>query len=503
MRIKERFTVTAVGDLIQMVPFSQRNDPDIQTLVQLMQQSDLTLANNESTVVDRLTFRGPIAHMESDACIADDWANMGIHMVTKANNHTFDCGELGLIQNLQQLRRVGIDYVGTDYNLIEARLARFRGTPKGTVGFVGAYASVSDYSQQFGLPGGEPVIVTEEQLEQLCAMRDSIVARRSEIKAAITEPPKDTEGRVLVFGRVFKLNGAGVEADAEAASIKKRMDHHHNAKGDITSKNNTLGLIVHHGITELQMMQLRAIAGVTATQRNSDTLDAFGIHFKITEKPGEYCYVMNEQDRRDILREVRTGKQFSHFQAFTIHWHQNRFSFQSYSFDHYPADYQIKFAHEVIDNGADFFFAHGVHTLKGVEIYRGKPIFYGLSNFVFQHQLFRSWRDDEAGRALSELTGAVVGDGESNEARWAWLNHPENCEALLVQCDYESGKLSKVLLHPADLGRTPRAGADKGTPKKPSPDVSRDILERVAEYSKPFFTEIRIECGVGIVQLPV
>jgi hypothetical protein len=30
------------------------------------------------------------------------------------------------------------------------------------------------------------------------------------------------------------------------------------------------------------------------------------------------------------------------------------------------------------------FAAQGVHTIKGVEIYKGKPIFYGLSKFVFQ-----------------------------------------------------------------------------------------------------------------------
>ena len=58
-----------------------------------------------------------------------------------------------------------------------------------------------------------------------------------------------------------------------------------------------------------------------------------------------------------------------------------------YSYDHFPADFEIKFAHAAIDNGDDFFLAQGVHTIKGVEIYKGKPIFYGVSNFVFQSGL--------------------------------------------------------------------------------------------------------------------
>ncbi|KFZ12991.1 hypothetical protein V501_03945 [Pseudogymnoascus sp. VKM F-4519 (FW-2642)] len=500
MHIKGSFNAVAVGDLIQMVPFSSRRDPDIQALVELMQGSDITFANNESTITDRLTFRGPIAHMEADKDVAEDWKNMGIDMVTKANNHTFACGDVGLVQNLEELRRVGIEYVGTDYNTAEARLPRFKTTPKGIIGFIGSYAEVEDYSQLYGLPAGEPITVTPEQLEQLREMRNSIVARRDEVNMPIALPQADPEGAVLVFGRLFKIEGVSDEADAEVTLIKKRMEHYYTTKGDITYKNNSLRLNVYQGVTAEQIKQLRAMAGIK-NALDVNTLDAFGIHFRVTPKPGEYTYEMDIQDYRDILREVRSGKQFSEFLSVTIHWHQNRFSFQSYSFDHYPADYQIKFAHGVIDNGADFFFAHGVHTLKGVEIYRGKPIFYGISNFVFQHQQFRSWRDDASGRTPTALEDPIVGDGESNETRWSWLNQPENCEALLVSANYTNGKLSQALLYPVDLGKTPRYGSMIGTPTRPKPEVAQEILSRVAEYSQPFGTTIDIKNGVGIVHV--
>jgi poly-gamma-glutamate capsule biosynthesis protein CapA/YwtB (metallophosphatase superfamily) len=499
MRVKDEFTVTVMGDLIQMVPFSMREDPDIQALVSVTRKADITLANNENTVVDRLTFRGPISHMEAPSEVADDWASMGIAMVSKANNHTFDNGDAGLIQNLEQLRRVGIGYVGTDYNLMEARLARFRTTPKGTVGFVGAYAEVADYSQLFGLPGGDPVIVTKEQLGQLHAMQDSLFARSNEVPNPIDPPNKsDTQGSVLLFGRVFQLADTVDAVTEEAASIKKRLDHHLKARGNPTFKNNTLGLTVHHGVTESQMEQLRKIAG---DGRSGPVLDAFGVHFRVTPQPGELIHEMDEAERREILREVRSSKQFSDFAAFTIHWHQNRFSFQKYSFDHYPPDYQIQFAHQVIDNGADLFFAHGVHTLKGVEIYKGKPIFYGINNYVFQNQRFRSWRDDAEGRRPVSLTGPVVGDGESNESRWAWLQRPENFDAILATSRYFDGKLREVLIHPVDLGVT-RPSSEMGTPRRPTPDVAQRILESVIEYSKPFGTKISIENGLGVIRIP-
>ncbi len=40
----------------------------------------------------------------------------------------------------------------------------------------------------------------------------------------------------------------------------------------------------------------------------------------------------------------------------------------------------------MIDAGADVFVGHGPHVLRGIEIYKGKPIFYSLSNFIFQNE---------------------------------------------------------------------------------------------------------------------
>ncbi len=41
-----------------------------------------------------------------------------------------------------------------------------------------------------------------------------------------------------------------------------------------------------------------------------------------------------------------------------------------------------KWARVVIDAGADAVVGHGPHVLRGVEFYRGRPVFYSLGNFV-------------------------------------------------------------------------------------------------------------------------
>ncbi|MDO5331859.1 MAG: CapA family protein, partial [Bacillota bacterium] len=44
--------------------------------------------------------------------------------------------------------------------------------------------------------------------------------------------------------------------------------------------------------------------------------------------------------------------------------------------------YETEFTHFAIDEGADIIFGHHHHVLKGVDVYKGKPIYYGLGNFV-------------------------------------------------------------------------------------------------------------------------
>ena len=48
------------------------------------------------------------------------------------------------------------------------------------------------------------------------------------------------------------------------------------------------------------------------------------------------------------------------------------------------ADYQREVAHAAIDAGADAILGHHPHLMKGIEVYRGKPVFYSLGNFAIE-----------------------------------------------------------------------------------------------------------------------
>ena len=49
----------------------------------------------------------------------------------------------------------------------------------------------------------------------------------------------------------------------------------------------------------------------------------------------------------------------------------------------HPTTEQRHEAHALIDAGADAIIGHHPHTAQDVEVYRGRPIFYSLGNFIF------------------------------------------------------------------------------------------------------------------------
>jgi poly-gamma-glutamate capsule biosynthesis protein CapA/YwtB (metallophosphatase superfamily) len=65
-----------------------------------------------------------------------------------------------------------------------------------------------------------------------------------------------------------------------------------------------------------------------------------------------------------------------------------------------PLQYMTEIGRAAIDAGADVVMGHGPHDLLPVELYRGRPIYYGLGNLCF--------RAGHGGRAHAHWTGMVV-----------------------------------------------------------------------------------------------
>ena len=52
-----------------------------------------------------------------------------------------------------------------------------------------------------------------------------------------------------------------------------------------------------------------------------------------------------------------------------------------------PAPFIVEFCHACIDAGANVIFGHGSHELRGLEIYKNAPIFYGLNTYIMHNEM--------------------------------------------------------------------------------------------------------------------
>ena len=65
-----------------------------------------------------------------------------------------------------------------------------------------------------------------------------------------------------------------------------------------------------------------------------------------------------------------------------------------------PEPGQVDLAHAAVDAGADLLIGGHAHWPKGMEVYKGKPIFYGVGNFL----LDQSWSEETSTGIFAEVT---------------------------------------------------------------------------------------------------
>jgi poly-gamma-glutamate capsule biosynthesis protein CapA/YwtB (metallophosphatase superfamily) len=423
MKITEPFTFAAVGDIIIRRPVGLMGDAGFQALINVMRAADSTYANMEGPIIDESdpNYHGPPAG--GPKSIIDDLKAMGIRVMTTANNHTMDAGSEGMFMTNRLLDEASITHAGSGKDLATARKAQVGIAPKGTIGVVGMYSiDPSSY------PG----------------------------------PTRYSDARDKWPGlNPLHVTPYNIVAAEHVTSLRKIRDASYAHRSEVTVP----------------------VAPVPANESPNELI-LFGTRYKVGEKVGSLTYTIDQRDLDGIMRSIRVGKQNSDFMVVAIHAHQNSFSYQAYSHDNSTPDFLIELAHKAIDNGADVFVGHGVHALRGVEIYKGKPIFYGVASFV-QHE----------GPAI-EITDP------SRPPVAQQSRQPDNKEVLLTTSRYEGGRLVEVRLYPVDCGIDGTRPVSKaGIPMTPSPEQAHRILKHVQDLSRPFGTTISIEDNVGVIRV--
>jgi poly-gamma-glutamate capsule biosynthesis protein CapA/YwtB (metallophosphatase superfamily) len=199
----------------------------------------------------------------------------------------------------------------------------------------------------------------------------------------------------------------------------------------------------------------------------------------------------NSEDAGRILRNIREAR--AHADLVIVYQHNHVFSNRPFSevFSEglperlAPPAWLKTWTHAEIAAGADIVVMHGAPLLHGIEIYHGKPIFYDLGNFIYN------------------LPPAIT-----------YIDEPVNWESVVASVRFKGRTLESIALTPIAMNNIGEGQPDvhdqytnnqfldtRGLPAPATGRQASDILERLADASRPFGTHIAIKDNRAEIQL--
>jgi poly-gamma-glutamate synthesis protein (capsule biosynthesis protein) len=182
--------------------------------------------------------------------------------------------------------------------------------------------------------------------------------------------------------------------------------------------------------------------------------------FPMRVNPAATVMAPLREDVERLSAAIRNGRGNADVAILYVHFHWARHTKPDVPY------HQRVVAHAAIDAGIDVFIGHGPHTLRGVEVYRGKPVLFSIGNFILQPQ----------------AAGATPVEGDAGH------------QSLVAQAVVGGGKVARVELLPIVIGAN-------GMPRLAPDDAGRAILDRVDGMSAEFGTAITRLGWYGSVEL--
>lgn len=250
-----------------------------------------------------------------------------------------------------------------------------------------------------------------------------------------------------------------------------------------------------------KLAEVSKALGLARPRDNS--LNFLGVRVKL----GEEAKLHTEPYKPDFdgnLASIKDARKNADFVFVSIHNHDKRSPGVAYFDDNleYIAEHVETFSRAAVDAGADAVLGHGTHTLNGIEIYEGRPIFYGLGNFISQsYQSNPKPYDYYEARGLHEQrypeipprrSGSLLSKAEQER------NRLRMATSVVAKLQYDGGRVKEILLYPILLRKDFLQG---GRPFLATGEDAQEVLERLSRLSSDYGTEIVIADGVGKITI--
>jgi len=444
-------TFAFVGDIMLSRALKPYREPEYLGLLELMRGNDLVIGNLESVVRHpeeghpNFTMGTP---MTTAPELLDDLMWMGVRLVSIANNHATDYGVAGVEAMVAHLRAAGLKATGAGRNMAAARAPAYVDTAAGRVGLVAATAFYRPWN-------------------------------------VASDQRPDAQGRPGINPLAVRTTYVVTPRDFEA--LRRMSD--------------SLGLTQERARHARQFYSAAELG-----ERSQDKLTLFGQQFRC----GEAYAVETKASPLDAdanLKAIAEARRQCDWLVFSFHSHDfgdaGRLTAESDAELTEPGRFAVEFARAAIDAGADVVAGHGPHLTLGTEIYRERPIFYSLGNFVFQNDTVQQFPAESYRRfgLGHEATPADFLDARTSNDTRGFPAEAEFWEGCLARVGFEAGRLARVELHPVDLGfGTGRA--QRGRPMLAQGAQAQTILDRFEKLSAQHGTRFARE-GDALTLTPV
>lgn len=214
----------------------------------------------------------------------------------------------------------------------------------------------------------------------------------------------------------------------------------------------------------------------------------------VFEKGDSYSLQMNASaaDVQRVHRSIQEAGKQADYVMVSIHAHQILGTEKSDT----PA-FLTELCRGFIDAGADAVIGHGPHLLRAIEVYRKKPIFYSLGDFVIQlYQIPVAPEDFYKKYGLnSDVPVIELLEKRSAGFTRGLMEDPRMMETVIPYWETDEEKnLTKLLLLPVKASK----GEGKHLEGLPRPAKDLSFMDHLADISRPYGVEITMENGLGV-----
>ena len=453
MNEKKGWKVAVAGECMLSRTFKEHDEPEFLKIKEIMDEADVCYAHLEMNFGDftAAPARGDWigSYMMADPKIAKDLHWMGIDLMSAANNHSFDYGAQGVMDTIKNCEAADLVVAGTGKDLEEARQPGYWEGKAGRVSLISTATGNGAYEWANMSKGSMPA-------------RPGINPMRVKIRYSVPHAEAEELKRIGKALGVLREPGAKIEGNTPVG---------------------------------LEQGEFRLFLASDQSQKGSCVYiegEDYGIKAQ--------C---NANDLEGNLRSIKEAKAMSDLVMVAHH-----FNLSEGPRGDVPPTFAVEYAHAAIDAGADVYFGHGWHKTLGIEIYKGKPIFYGLGNFFAQSQFIRkvpydsyeTWGHDVNNMLTLRPSDEPLHPGMDRvQATW-W-------SSALIEMEYDENKqIKSFTLYPVELGRDVSKEAPitrytgkyaEGRPILATGENAQRVLERFQNLSAPFGTEIKIDGDVG------